>query len=92
MMYFNTPAGERRSANERCLCKKRNEQCNLMKKKKNEENRHNLNDSRVSSTQPLTIFRRLLAYVWRSIGYVREREEKAKYRFISIIAVERKKF
>jgi hypothetical protein len=26
-MYFNRPAGKRRSGTERCLCKKWNEQC-----------------------------------------------------------------
>jgi hypothetical protein len=46
--------------------------------KKNEENRHNLNDSRVSPTLPLTIFRRLLAYLWCSIECERETEKKSE--------------
>jgi hypothetical protein len=43
-MYFNRPVGERRSATERCLCKKRNEQWH------ERENQNNLNGSYIAIT------------------------------------------
>ena len=73
-MFFNRPAGERRSVTEqRCLCKKRNEQRSVR------ETENNLNDSYIAITSSFDDILVFVCIVYSTrLSEKKEEEEKEK--------------